>query len=71
MDMKYGSVTKLDKKNTTASKKFVDDVMSEKCDVIVIFLFYYQFGAVWKRDSGCMVCKTYILINSNLYLTKT
>ena len=52
-------------------KKIDDDVMSKNCDVIAIFPFCGQFGAIWKPDSGCIVCKTYILINSNLYLTKT
>ena len=36
--MKLGQVTKLDKKNKTLSKKFDDDVMSQNCDVIAIFL---------------------------------
>ena len=35
--MKFGPVTNLDKKNKTTSKKFDDDVMSENCEVIVIF----------------------------------
>ena len=35
--MKLGTVTKPDKRNKTTSKKFDDDVMSENCDVIVIF----------------------------------
>ena len=64
--MKLGPVTKLDKRNKTTSKKFDDDVMSENCDVIVIFPIYSQFGAIWKPDSGRIVCKTYIFINSNL-----
>ena len=64
--MKLGPVTKLDKKNKTTSKKFDYDVMSENCDVIVIFPIYGQFGAIWKPDSGRIVCKTYIFINSNL-----
>ena len=37
IDMKFGPVTNLDKKNKTTSKKFDDDVMSENCEVIVIF----------------------------------
>ena len=69
--MKLGPVTKLDKRNKTTSKKFDDDVMSENCDVIVIFPIYGQFGAIRKPDSGRIVCKTYIFINSNLYLTKS
>ena len=54
IDMKLGPVTKLDKRNKTTSKKFDDDVMSENCDVIVIFPIYGQFGAIWKLDSGCL-----------------
>ena len=64
--MKLGPVTKIDKRNKTTSKKFDDDVMSENCDVIVIFPIYGQFGAIRKPDSGRIVCKTYIFINSNL-----
>ena len=64
--MKLGPVTKLNKKNKTMSKKFDDDVMSENCDVIVIFPIYGQFGAIRKPDSGRIVCKTYVFINSNL-----
>ena len=64
--MKLGPVTKLDKKNKTRSKKFGDGVISKNCDVIVIFLIYGQFGATQKPDSGSLVCKTYIFINSNL-----
>ena len=40
--------------------------MSVNCDVIVIFPIYGQFGAIRKLDSGRIVCKTYIFINSNL-----
>ena len=39
IDMKLGSVTKLDKWNKTMSKKFDDDVMSKNCDVIAIAQF--------------------------------
>ena len=64
--MKVGPITKLDKRNTATSEKFDDDVMSENCDVIVIFVAYYQLVAIRKPDSGNMVCKIYIFINSNL-----
>ena len=47
-------------------KKIDNNVMSNNCDVIVIFLIYCQFGAIRKPDSGKMVCKTYIFNNSNL-----
>ena len=40
IDIKPGPVTKLDKRNKTTSKKFDDDVMSENCEVIVIFPIY-------------------------------
>ena len=45
--------------------------MSENCDTIAIFAIYSQFGAIWKPDSGRIVCKTYVLINSNLLSYKT
>ena len=64
--MKYGPVTKLDKRNKTKSKNIDDDVMPTNCDVIAILLIYGQFGAIRKPDSGCIVCKTYVVINSNL-----
>ena len=68
IDMKLGPATKLDKKNKTPSKKFDDDVMLENYDVIVISPIYLQFGAIQKPDSGRIVYKTYICINSNIYI---
>ena len=56
--MKLGSLTKLDKRNKTSSKKFDFDVMSENCDVIVIFFIFGQFGAVRSPESGHRVCKS-------------
>ena len=64
--MNLGPVTKFYKRNKTMSKNFDDDVMSENCDVIVIFSVCGQFGAVWKSDSGRRVCKTYVFIKGNL-----
>ena len=69
--MKLGLVTKHDKRNKITSKKFDSDVMSENCDVIAIFPIYGQFGAIWKPDSGRIVCKTYIFINSDLLSYKS
>ena len=40
--------------------------MSENCDAIAIFPTYDQFGAIWKPDSGRIVYKTYVFVNSNL-----
>ena len=65
IDMKLGSVTKLDKRNTAVSKKIDDDVMLANCEVIVFFPIYVQFAAIRKPDFGRMVYKTYIFINSN------
>ena len=66
IDMKLGRVTKLDERNETTSKKFDFDVISENCDVIVIFRIFGQFGAVWRPDSGHRVCRSYVFSNSNL-----
>ena len=66
IDMKLGPATKLDKRNKTTSKKVDVDVMSENCDVIVIFRIFGQFGAVRRPDSGHRVCKSYVFSNSNL-----
>ena len=63
--MKLGPVTKLDKRNKTTSKKINNDLMSENCDIIVIFWIFCQFGAVQRLVSGYRVCKSYVFINSN------
>ena len=70
IDMKLGSVTKLDDRNKAASKKFGVDVMSENCEVIVIFRIFGQFGAVRRPDSGHRVCKSYVFSNNNLFSYK-
>ena len=69
--MKLELVTKIDKRNKKSSKKFDDDFMSECSDVIAIFPIYCQFGAIWKPDSGRIVCKIYVFINSNLLSYKS
>ena len=66
IDMKLGPVTKIDRRNETTSKKFVDDVMSENFVVIVFSPIYGQVGATWKLVSRGIAYKTYIFINSNL-----
>ena len=53
--MKLGSVTKLDKRNRSMSKKFADDVTSANCDV-------KQSGS---PDSRRMVYKPFILQKLN------
>ena len=40
--------------------------MWEKCYVIPTFSIYAHFEAMWKPDSGSIVYKTFIFINSNL-----
>ena len=68
--MKLGPVTKHDKRDNATSKDFYDDFMPENCNVIGVFPIYGQFGAIWKADSGRIVCKTYIFIKSNLLSDK-
>ena len=63
--MNLGQITKPDKENKTTSKKKTEDVILVNCDVNAIFAIYSQFGAIWKPDPRGLVCKTYILINSN------
>ena len=69
--MKLGPVRKLGKSNTETLKKIDDDVMLTNCDIIIFFPIYGKFAAIRKPDSGRMVYKTYIFINSNLLSYKT
>ena len=62
--------TKLDKRNKTMSKKFVDDIMSTNCDIIVVFPIFGQFGAILKPDCKRIVRKTYIFNKGNLFSYK-
>ena len=64
--MKHGPVTKLDMRNKTTSKFNIWRHV-RNCNVILIFPIYGQFGAMRMPDSGCIICKTYIFINSNLF----
>ena len=63
--MKLAPITKIDKRNKTTLKND-NDIITGNSEVIVIFIIYSQFGAIRKPYSGCIVCKTYIFINSNL-----
>ena len=65
IDITLGPITKLDKRNKTTSKKFDDDVKWVNCDFIVIFPIFGQLGAIQMPDSGHIVFKCYICINSN------
>ena len=42
--------------------------ISANCNDIVIFLIYSQFEAIWKLDSGRIVCKIYIFIKTDLFI---
>ena len=64
--MKLGPVTKPDKRNTSTSKKFEDNVMSANCDVMVFLPIYSKFAVIRNPDSGHIVYKFFILINSNV-----
>ena len=64
--MKHGPVTKLEKRNKLLLKKIDNDIMPANFEVIVIFSIYGKFEAIRKPDSGRIVCKTYIFVNSNL-----
>ena len=66
--MKFGPVTKLDKRNKKMSKKIHDDAMSETSDVIDIFPIYGQFGAIRKPIPAV---KLIFLLILAFYLTKT
>ena len=70
IDMKLGPVTKLEKRNKITSKISDVDVMSENCDVIVIFQIFGQFGLVRRTGFGHRVCKSYVFSKSNLWSYK-
>ena len=64
VDMKLKQVTKINKRNKRTSKHFMDYF----CQQIVTSFFsplYGQFRVIRKPDSGCLVCKIYIFINSS------
>ena len=70
IDMKLWPVTKLGKRNKTTSKNWRWPHFGKlwrHCH----FPIYNQFGEFRKPDSGRLVPRIYIFINSNFYLTKT
>ena len=71
IDMNLGPVTKLDKRNKAASKKFDDNVMSGNYDVIVIFRSFGQFGAVRRPDPDTESTKVMFSVKVTFWLTKT
>ena len=62
--MKVGPITWQEEKQNKI-KKIDDDVRPENCELIVI---YGQFAAIRNPDSWCILFKTYILINNNLFI---
>ena len=44
--MKLGLVTKLVKRNMTTSNKFDKDVMSENCDIFLIYVTFFSFHTI-------------------------
>ena len=60
------TVTKIDNRKKTTSKKVDGDVISKNYNAIAIFLVYSQFGVIWKPGSGSIASKTYNFINSTL-----
>ena len=64
--MKLGATTKLDKRNKRTFRKIDDDVISENCDAIAVFPIHNQSEAIGMLDSGCINCKIYIMVISNL-----
>ena len=69
--MKLELVTTADKRNASRSKKVNNDVMSTNCDVNVFFSIYSKFAAIHKPDSGRLVYKTYVFVNSNFLSYRT
>ena len=66
--MKLRPVTKLYNRNKTTSKNFDDDIMSENCDNIIIFLIYGKFGAIQNLDSKSAKLMFSLIVT--FYLTK-
>ena len=55
IDIKLGSLTKLDKRDTAVSEIFDDNVVSGNYDPPVIFRVYGRFGAIQKPASRQVV----------------
>ena len=71
IDMKFGPVTKRDKRNTATSKKFKYDVISLKFDVIVIFWFMANLeqSRSWNLEAWSPIPSCSLLVT--FYLTRT
>ena len=69
--MKLLPVTKIDKRNRTTSKKFDVDIMSENCDVIVIFLDFWPIWSSPEAEFGTESAKVMFSEIVTFCLTKT
>ena len=69
--MKLASVTKLDKRNKTTSKKLMMTSYQQTVTSFSFFRIYGQLGAIQTPDSGCRVCETYISIKVTVSRTNT
>ena len=66
--MKFGPLTRLDKRNKTTSKNFDHNARPKNCDVIAICPIYDQFGAIWKPENADLLQK--MLTSAKLVLSK-
>ena len=64
--MNFGPVTNIYERNKTILKEFDDNVILKNYDVIMVFSIYGQSEAIRKLDSGRIICRILIFINSNL-----
>ena len=71
IDMKYGSVTKLDKRNKTTSKKFDDDVMSKNLTSLSFFQFMANLEQSESRIPDAETVKIMFFLIVTFDLTKT
>ena len=69
--MKLGPATKSDKRNTSTSNKFEDDVRLAICDVNVIFQFMVNLEQSPSRILDTWSVKLTFLLIVTMYLTKT
>ena len=69
--MKTGPITKLEKRNKTASKNSDNDVMSKNCDVTVIFGFLANLEQSGGRIPDTESSKGMFSVTVAFCLTKT
>ena len=65
IDIKFGPVTKPDKRNKKTSKKLTMTSCRQIVTSLLFVRFMAKFRALRKPDFRLIVCMTYIFINSN------